>query len=217
VERVGRQGVRSTTAALAHLPGSALLAFVLLAFALLVAGCARAVEGTAQPADSTASSPVPARPSSARPVPSAVVAAPRQADAVPPCSVATQQQVLDSFGALAGVPTSTGRGGSGCVWPLASGPGDGFLVGYGRSYAEVVGEHPAATGAFAADSDGNSTWLWCERADTHVYCGAAVAIGAERTFVTGLVRTQGPAVSRSSVLGDLEALTVPLLRTLPAG
>ncbi len=137
---------------------------------------------------------------------------------VPPCSIAAEAQVVSTLGAVTGPPAPLPGTPSSCVWPLLGGSESGFLTGYGVSFTDVAATHPAEQGGLERATDGNSTWLWCERSEARqtITCGAAVAISAERTFVTGLVRPVTVDRTTTTVLAELQKMTIPLLRSLPA-
>ncbi len=188
----------------------------MLLIALLVpVGCSTAIPGQAVPI----SSPDPATDSSSAPQLASTgprIAAPKKAEQLTP-SIADQQQVSSALGPVSGPPAALSGNANSCVWPLDSGSKNGFLVGYGVAYDELQLSHPAARGALERTTDGNSTWLWCDVSEqTGAFsCGAAVAISADRTFLTGLVRSPGAGRTKTSVLAELQSITIPLFRTLP--
>ena len=190
---------------------------VMLLIALLVpVGCSTAIPGQAVPV----SAPDPATDSSSAPQLASTgprIAAPKKAEQLTPCSIADQQQVSSALGPVSGPPAALSGNANSCVWPLDSGSKNGFLVGYGVAYDELQLSHPAARGAFERTTDGNSTWLWCDVSEqTGAFsCGAAVAISADRTFLTGLVRSPGAGRTKTSVRAELQTITIPLFRTLP--
>lgn len=193
--------------------GAAGAALLLTALSVLT-GCSEPVPGTAV----GVSAP---EPGSAPQLASAGprIAVPKKPDAVAACSIATPQQVGAALGPVTGAPDPLRGNASSCVWPLGSASLDGFLAGYGLAYEEVQRTHPATGGAFERTTDGNSTWLWCDIAEqTGAFtCGAAVALTAEQTFVTGLVRSPAAGRTKNSVLAELQSITIPLFRALPAG
>jgi hypothetical protein len=144
------------------------------------------------------------------------IATPKKADGSA-CAIATQQQVSAALGPVTGAPAPLRGNAGSCVWPLDTGGRDGFLIGYGLAYEDVSRMHPATPGAFGRETDGNSTWLWCDVSDQSgaFTCGAAVAISADKTFVTGLVRSPGAGRTRTSVLTELQPITIALFRSLP--
>lgn len=196
-------------------------AALLLAVLLPLTGCSESVPGkaigAAAPNTPTASAADdPARmPELARTGPR--IAVPKKTDQITPCALATQQEVSSALGTVTAAPAPLGGNGNSCVWPLDSGTKNGFLAGYGVAYEDVVRTHPAAQGAVGRMTDGNSTWLWCEVSDqTGAFtCGAAVAISVDRTLVTGLVRSPGAGRTKTSVLAELQTITIPLFRSLP--
>lgn len=192
---------------------------LLLVAVLLLTGCSAAVSGKAIGVSSPstpATGPTAATAELASTGPR--IAVPKKADTVAPCALASAQQVGRAFSAVSGPPAALRGNSRSCVWPLDSGANNGFLVGYGLAYDEVQGTHPTAQGAFERTTDGNSTWLWCDVSDqTGAFsCGAAVAITAEETFVTGLVRSPGAGRTKTAVLAELQTITIPLFRSLPA-
>jgi len=144
------------------------------------------------------------------------IAVPKKADRTA-CALATQQQVSAALGPVTGAAAPLSGNAGSCVWPLDTGAKNGFLVGYGVGYEEVTRTNPLARGAFERETDGNSTWLWCDVSDQSgaFTCGAAVAISADKTFVTGLVRSPGAGRTKISVLSELQPITIALFRSLP--
>lgn len=145
------------------------------------------------------------------------IAVPKKPNGPAPCTIANQAQLNASLGQVTRAPAALSGNANSCVWPLGSGPKDGFLVGYGISFDDVVHTHPAAGGAFERRTDGNSTWLWCDVSNqTGAFtCGAAIAVSVDRTFVTGLVRSPGAGRTKTSVLAELQPVTIALFRSLP--
>lgn len=188
-----------------------------IGFALVLTACTQTVAGTAVDKPS-APAPYTGVPGA---TPQLASAGPRiavpKADTVPPCSIATAAQLGATVGPPTGEAAPLAGNPNSCIWPLGSGPRNGVLAGYGVSYDEVMRAHPAAAGAFERQTDGNSTWLWCDVSDqTGAFtCGAAVAISADRTFVTGLVRSPAAGRTKTTVLAELQPVTIALFRSLP--
>ena len=185
---------------------------------LLLGGCSQVVSGSATgvaPVSGTFAGKPGATPELASTGPRIAVL--KTVDRLAPCAIADQDQVSAALGPVVGPPAPLSGNPSSCVWPLGSGSKNGFLVGYGIDYDGVAQAHPLGGGALERTTDGNSTWLWCDVSDqTGAFtCGAAIAVTADRTFLTGLVRSPGAGRTKTSVLAELQPITIELFRSLP--